>query len=150
MTCIGGGLVDLRSFIGEPELRRGRSVDFEIAKDLFENPGKALLFQDVPGYKFDVVGNVITCRDDVYQALGTNREDYIEYVTERSQNPVEPVVVETGPCQELECSLSDIPVISHFEKDGGRYITSGIVVAKTQSTAAMSRFTGCLFVMTAE
>ncbi|GBE19100.1 phenolic acid decarboxylase subunit C [archaeon BMS3Abin16] len=122
--------MDLRSFIGKPEVRRGRSVDFEIARDLFENPGKTLLFQDVPGYKFDVVGNVITCRDDVYQALGTNREDYIEYVTQRSQNPVEPVVIDSGACQEEECSLSDIPVIRHFEKDGGRYITSGIVVAK--------------------
>jgi len=122
--------VDLRSFIGKPETRSGRSVDFEIARDLFENPDKTLVFRDVPGYKFDVVGNVITCRDDVYRALGTDKHGFIEYVDERSKNPVEPVIVGSGACQELECSLADIPFISHFEKDGGRYITSGIVIAK--------------------
>ncbi len=130
MIFIRGGKVDLRSFIGEPEVRKGRSVDFEIAKELFENPEKTLYFKDVPGYKFDVVGNVITDRVDVYQALGTSKDNYIAHVTERSKNPIAPVIVKSAPCQEKECSLSDLPILSHFEKDGGRYITSGIVIAK--------------------
>jgi UbiD family decarboxylase len=125
-----GGKVDLRSFIGEPEVRKGRSVEFEIAKDLFENPEKALYFKEVPDYKFDVVGNVITDREDIHQALGTDKYNYISHVTERSKSPVAPVIVKSAPCQEKKCSLDDLPILSHFEKDGGRYITSGIVVAK--------------------
>jgi UbiD family decarboxylase len=122
--------VDIRNYIGKPETLKGRSVEFEIAKELFENPEKTLHFTDVPGYKFDVVGNVITNRADVYQALGTGKDNYIAHVTERSKNPVAPTISKSAPCQELECSLSNLPILSHFEKDGGRYITSGIVIAK--------------------
>jgi UbiD family decarboxylase len=130
MICIRGGKVDLRSFIGKTEVLKGRSVDFEIAKELFENPEKTLFFKDVSGHNFDVVGNVITDREDVYQAVGTGKDNYIAHVSERSKDPVAPVIVKSAPCQEKECFLSDLPILSHFEKDGGRYITSGIVIAK--------------------
>jgi 4-hydroxy-3-polyprenylbenzoate decarboxylase len=124
--------VDLRSFIGSPEPLKGLSVDFEIAKALFNSPDKTVYFSEVECYDFNVVGNVVTDREDVYRALRSDKEKYITDVLRFLKNPIEPVVIEKGECQEGESSLYDIPILSHFEKDGGKYITSGIVIAKDE------------------
>lgn len=121
--------MNLRSFVGKPKTISGASVDFEIARALLQNP-RTLYFTEVPGYNFDVVGNVVTSRKDVYRALGTDENSYIAHVLRAYENPVDTVLVEKGKCQEKECSLYDLPVLRHFERDGGRYITSGIVIAK--------------------
>jgi UbiD family decarboxylase len=124
------GVVDLREYVGKKEPIKGLSVEFEIAKALLKNPDKTLYFTEVKGSEFDVVGNVITRREDVYGFLGTNRANYCPFVLKHIKNPIPPVVIENGKCQEEECSIQDLPIIRHFEKDGGVYITSGIVVAK--------------------
>ncbi|RMF91082.1 MAG: UbiD family decarboxylase [Methanobacteriota archaeon] len=121
---------DLRGYIGRAMEMKGLSVDFEIARALCENPDKTLLFTEVRDYGFRVVGNVVRNRADIYQALGTDSRRYIRDVLKAYDNPVEPAVVEKAPCQEEECSLYDIPVLRHFEKDGGPFITAGIVTAK--------------------
>jgi 4-hydroxy-3-polyprenylbenzoate decarboxylase len=125
----GGGEVDLREYVGKPETKKGLSTDFEVAKELFKNPEKTLYFSEVKDYKFDIVGNIITGREDIYNALGTNKENYIKDVLSFFENPIEPKVKKGGLCQEEECSLYDLPFLNHFEGDGGRYITSGIVIA---------------------
>ncbi len=120
--------MDLRSFIGQPQTISELSVEHEIARKLSENLN-TLYFSDVEGYHFDVVGNVITSRDDVYRALGTDKDRYIRDVLHAYNNPIETKTADKGPCQEEECSLYDIPLLRHFEGDGGRYITSGVVIA---------------------
>jgi UbiD family decarboxylase len=120
--------MDLRTYIEEPETVIGASVEFEIARVLSEKSG-TIRFAEVKGYDFDVVGNVVTSREDIYRALGTDRQSYIKDVLRAYSNPVEPLIVEKGDCQEGKCSLYDLPVLRHFEKDGGRFITAGIVIA---------------------
>jgi UbiD family decarboxylase len=120
--------MDLRTYIEKPETLEGLSVEYEIAKRLYQNPNKTQYFNGVKGYKFDVVGNVITSRDEIYVALGTDKENYISDVERLYHNPVEPIIVENGECQEGECSIDEIPILRHFEKDGARYITSGLVI----------------------
>ncbi len=124
-----GGRLDLRSFIGSPERVEGASVEYEIARSLRKNP-QTLYFSKPTGFDFDVVGNVITSREDLYRALGTTREAYIKHVLSAYRNPIDPSIVDTGVCQEKECSIYDLPILRHFEKDAGKYITSGIVIAK--------------------
>jgi len=128
----GGAEVDLRGFIGRPRELQGLSVEFEVARALSQSPGETLLFTDIPGYAFPVVGNVITGREAVCRALGTDRDGYIRHVLRCYENPLEPVVVERAPCQEERCRLSDLPVLRHFERDGGRYITAGVVIARDE------------------
>jgi 4-hydroxy-3-polyprenylbenzoate decarboxylase len=124
--------LDLRSFFGSPEPLKGLSVDFEIAKALLKSPDKTIYFNEVEDDDFNVVGNVITDREDVYRALGTDKENYINDVLGFLKNPIDPAIIIKGECQEEEGSLYDIPILKHFEKDGGKYITSGIVVAKDE------------------
>jgi len=122
---------DLRSYLKQKKYKtlKGLSTDYVIAKAL-EKSDETLYFKDVEDSNFDVAGNLCCTRAEVCAALGTNREDFLTHVLSAVENPVEPKIVEKGECQEEECSLYDIPVLRHFEKDAGRYITTGIVIAK--------------------
>lgn len=107
------------------------STDFEIAKILFQNPKKTVLFEQVLGHPdFKVVGNVVPTRDRVCEAIGTDREKYIETVTVALDSPLEPVVV--GREKRSEIGLDTLPILRHFKGDAGRYITSGIIVANDE------------------
>ncbi|MFQ6135936.1 MAG: UbiD family decarboxylase [Candidatus Hydrothermarchaeales archaeon] len=124
--------MDLRMFIkSDIVIKEKASTEYEIPRRLFEDPDKTILFENVEGSDFRVVGNLCTSRNGLCRALGTSKEDYIKHVLSAIENPIDPAVVENGECQEivLETDLSKIPILKHFARNGGRYITSGIVIA---------------------
>ena len=106
-------------------------TDYEIARTLYQNPEKTVFFEKVAGYPdFRVVGNIVPTRERVCEAIGTTREEYIGHVARALDNPIEPTVVEGE--KRPDATLDKLPILRHFEKDAGRYVTSGIVVAKDE------------------
>ena len=104
------------------------STEYEIARILSENKESTVFFENVKGYPdFTMAGNLTPTRERVCEAIGTTPGEYINYVANAIDNPIDPVVVE-GEAR-VETSLDKLPILRHFEKDAGRYISSGIVVA---------------------
>jgi len=123
--------VQFRKFIKKEVVIKKVSTEYEIARILQENQDKTVFFERVRGYDFKVVGNVIPSRESICRAIGTTKEGYINTVLNALDNPVEPVVVKKGECYEVaKKSLNELPILKHFGKDAGKYITSGIVIAK--------------------
>jgi len=124
--------MDLRDFIKTDLIVDDEiSTEYEISKKLFENQDKTVLFENVQESDFRVVGNLCPSRARLYPALNTTKGGYINHILNAIENPIDPVVVKEGECQEvvLDTDLSKIPILKHFQKDGGRYISSGIVIA---------------------
>lgn len=124
---------DLRSYIekkGYREIRKSVDVEFEIA-GILEKRKDTILFSNIKGYeKFRVIGNLFNSREELCAAIGTSKEEYLSHVSKALENPIEPRIVSKGECQEKTSSLYELPVLKHFEKDAGRYITGGIVIAR--------------------
>jgi UbiD family decarboxylase len=101
---------------------------------LHRNPRKTLLFNRVRGSELRVVGNLVTSRERMCEALGTTRDEYIHHIAGLAERcDGELVTVDRAPVYEKRCkSLEELPVLRHFEKDAGRYITSGIVIARDE------------------
>ncbi len=107
------------------------STDYGIARELYNNQDKTLVFEKVDGYDFRVIGNLCCSRDSLYRALSTGKEEYNEKVARAVENPVTPRIVKNARCFEGEVKgLHELPILRHFRGDGGKYITSGVVVAK--------------------
>lgn len=124
--------MQLRKFIKkEVVIEKNVSAEYEIARILQENQEKTVFFERVKGYDFRVVGNVTPSRESICASLGTSRSGYINTVLDAVSNPVEPVIAKKGECYEVrKKSLNELPILKHFEKDAGKYITSGIVIAR--------------------
>lgn len=136
-------IMDIRRFIDtDIDTDRGLTIkepvstDFEIAEILYKNQDKTVFFENVTGFDFRVIGNICHSRDSLCNAIGTSKSEYIGYVLNAIENPTDPTIIEDsehagryGRHKEIG-SLFDLPVLKHFEKDGGRYITAGIVIGK--------------------
>ncbi len=126
--------MQLRDFVKKSRkkiVRKPVATDYEIARILYENQDTTVLFEKVRSSKFKVVGNVLPSREAICAALRCDKSNYINRVVTAVENPIEPKIVTRAPCFEVEeTSLHDLPILRHFERDAGRYITSGIVIAR--------------------
>jgi len=114
-------------------LKRPFSTRFEIARLLKKHDkGKAIVVEKVAESELSVVGNVLSKRNRLLKAV--NCVDYKELYSKllnACNSPVKTRVKDDAPFLEIRLkSLKELPILTHFEKDGGPYITAGIVVAR--------------------
>jgi len=119
------------------------STKYEIPLMLKNHDGrKAVLFTSVKSYEMQIVGGVCCRREFVAKGLQTSPEAVLEKIIHSIKNPVKPKVFSDGVCQEIEAEdvdlIHDLPILTHYEKDGGPYITSGIVLAKEPESGRMN------------
>jgi len=125
------------------EFSTSASTKYEIPSMLKKYDGKkAVLFTRVKGYEMQVFGGVCCRRAFVAKGLKTTPEAVLEKIILSLEKPVKPRVFSDGACQEVEAEdvdlIRDLPILTHYEKDGGPYITSGIVLAKEPETGRMN------------
>ncbi len=113
--------------------------------------GKVALFERVKGYPYKVLTGLYWNRQVLARMFGCDFRELpfliADAVAEWQQNPVDPIVVESAPCQEVvvdKPNLADLPIPVHALEDGGPYIDSAVVVAKDPDTgvrnASIMRF----------
>ena len=141
------------------------SADLEVAEILrrlmYKSNQPAILFENVEGHKYPILGNAFGSIDRLKLAL--NLDDFTEIgerITMMSKMRVPssifgklkmlpklteiadygPKQVESGPVNEViltenEASLALLPITKSFPLDAGRFITFGITVTKNPETA---------------
>ncbi len=141
---------DLRGFL--ELLRRQRPQDFvRITKpvNLIQEP-TALLnrlelqgrypvvqFEKVGNLSIPLVMNVHATRERLALALGVSPEQLNATYQQRINQPVEPVLVDTGPVQEASGpDLRSLPIITPSANTTAPYIGGGIVVARDPAGGA--------------
>ena len=108
------------------------SPRFEIPSIIKKYDGNSpIIFENVEGYEGSVVANVCSSRESLSSSLGVNREDLHEYIHHAVTNPT-PCEIEDGPVTEVvqQLSLNEIPILTHYDRDQGPYLTSAVVYAK--------------------
>ena len=132
--------MSLRAFLQEEE-RAGEvlhisdvlSTRFEISAVLKElEEGPILIFENVEGYDVKVVANVCNSREKLCKALRVDGRELYSKVSKASNYPSAPEVVAKGPVREVteKPELSKLPILTHYERDAGAYITSAVIYAK--------------------
>jgi UbiD family decarboxylase len=95
-----------------------------------ENPAGA----DMP-----MVANIFASRRRLAALAGTDEAGLSARWLEAESRRIPPVVVPDGPVREVvvtgpEVDIEALPIMRHFQSDAGRYITSGILVARDPDT----------------
>ncbi len=134
--------MNLRSFLEQMETKGKIShvkdevstrfeIPFIIKKS--DNEGPVLLFEKVKNHKTKVVANVCGTRKRICEALDIDQNELYNRLVEAWRSPRKPQIVEDGLVKEVieKPDLSKIPILTHFEKDAGPYITSAVIHAKS-------------------
>ena len=137
-------MADLRTFLAGPQeqgdvVRIGDKVSerFEAAAILKNFQNRIIFLDNVDGFKAPLVAGVCGTRQRLNRALNTTWEGFYDRLGKALIQPRSPAEVDDGPV--LECiegpHLQSLPILTHYERDAGPYITAGAVYARVDDTA---------------
>ncbi len=124
------------------------STKFEISAILSEIGRKeapALLFEKVKGHQLSVVGNLLGTKRRLSMALGVDPDHLLEDLTAKIDKRLPPKLVSKPVSKESITKkegidlLKQLPVLTHYSKDSGPYITSGITSARDPESGVIGR-----------
>ena len=91
----------------------------------------AVLFEKIKGKKFRLVSNLVGTRARFAQAVGAKESNIHEKVIQAIQRAKKPKKSTKGKFFENHSKdLSILPIVKHFEKEPGPFITSSIIYTK--------------------
>lgn len=91
----------------------------------------------IKGSDMRAFGNLLSDRNRIGMALGVAPEDIQKALLASVHKPVEPVLVEDAPVQQVDFAedvLARLPVPTFFAKETGPYISAGMMVALDPET----------------
>jgi 2,5-furandicarboxylate decarboxylase 1 len=97
--------------------------------------GPALVFDRVEGHEMPVVIGVDGDRRRIARSFGETPQSLVERYMAAITEPLDPVIVDDGPVREVVVEApfdvaEQLPILTHYEHDGGQYLTTGIVIAE--------------------
>ncbi len=112
------------------------STRYEIAGITAKVDGSfAVLFENIKGSNFNLIANLVGTRRRFSQAVGSSETKIHEKVISAIKKAKKPKVVYSGKFMENKSrQLSIMPVVTHFEKESGPFITSSIVYVQNFET----------------
>ncbi|TLX67667.1 MAG: UbiD family decarboxylase [Thaumarchaeota archaeon] len=98
--------------------------------------GKAVLFESVKNSTIKVAANVLGTRNRIALSINSKNENLIqEKINDAIRNNSEIIKTDgNNNWKKNSKDLLDLPIVTHFEKDSGAYITSSLVIAKDRDT----------------
>lgn len=108
-----------------------------ICRELADRDGPAALFERVAGAPLPVLVNLFGTRERAAMALEIPECELLPHWRKALAAPLPPVLVDGGPCQEVEVDVDltrNLPNILWNQGDGGPYITFGLVFTKDPET----------------
>jgi 2,5-furandicarboxylate decarboxylase 1 len=88
--------------------------------------GRVLLFDHVEGFTMPVIANVCSTRDLVATGLGIKRQELIGKLADAIDHPKKARVIDAQGYEDIGADLGKLPILTHYPKDGGPYISSGV------------------------
>ncbi len=119
------------------EITEEVSTEYEITSILKKHPHDTLIFTNVKDSEMNIISGICNTRDKIAKSIGTSVDKITENIINATNNPTSIENIknfdEVYPNNEY-ADLSKLPILKHYPKDKGKYITAGIVIAKDPDT----------------
>ncbi len=140
-------MIGLREYLNEIDqevmhISRSVSPVYEVAAITARaQDGNAVLFENVDGSKYMIVSNLLGTRSRFALALGTDAGHIHQTMHRAITGSRKPQTKQPGAFMDNHSNdIGDMPIVTHFEKESGPFITSSLVFTanpqtKTQNTS---------------
>ena len=117
------------------EITEELSSEFEVSKVLRQYPKDTVVIKNVKGFDIPVVSGICNTRDKIAKSINCEVSEITQKIIDAMENPVEVTkFTDFSEYDNLEIDLDKIPILTHYTRDGGAYITAGVVFARDPKT----------------
>lgn len=113
------------------------STEYEITSILKKHPKDTLVFTNVKGSDMNIISGICNTREKIANSINTSVDKITENIISATGNPTKIDNVlnfDEVYSNNEDADLSKLPILKHYPKDKGKYITAGIVIAKDPDT----------------
>lgn len=130
-----GDSMSFREFVQKTDytIKKPVSKNLEVSGIIYSAGDKSIMFESIKESQNKIAANVFASKEKVAKYLGCEVKDLVPIMTKALNNPTKPKEVTKTDHSEIEVDLEKLPILTHTEKDGGAYISSGIIIVKDPS-----------------
>ena len=113
---------------------------YEATQILKQYPKDTVILNNVKGFDMPVVSGICNTREKIADSLGCKVSEITLKIIDGMNNPI-PVTKFIDPKEEYSAKrvdLTKIPILTHYKRDAGAYITAGVVIAKDPDTGVQN------------
>ena len=117
------------------EITEELSNEFEVAKVLRKYPTDTVLIKNVKGFDLPVISGICNTREKIAKSINCEVSEITQKIIDAMEKPIKvDKFTDFSQYDTLDIDLDKIPILKHYKRDGGAYITSGVVFARDPVT----------------
>ena len=111
------------------------SSEYEISKVLRQYPKDTVIVKNPKGFDMPVISGICNTRDKIAKSINCEVSEITQKIIDAMENPIEVTkFTDFSAYDSLDVDLDKIPILTHYKRDGGAYITAGVVFARDPVT----------------
>ena len=127
--------MDLKNYGEIIEINAEIGCELEATKILRKYPKETVVFNNVKGYDIPIISGICNTRDKIAKSINCEVSEITQKIIEASDNPIKvDKYTDLSMYESSDADLGKIPVLTHYKRDAGAYITAGVVFAKDPKT----------------
>ena len=115
------------------------STEYEICNILQKYPKDTVIFTNVKGSHIPVISGLCNTREKIARSINCKKDEILHKIIEATSNPIKVENYENlDNYITYKANLNKIPILKHYQTDGGKYITAGVIFARDPETGVQN------------
>jgi 2,5-furandicarboxylate decarboxylase 1 len=113
------------------------STKYQVSKILKEHDKEVLIFNNIKESNMGIISGICNTREKIASSISTTVPEITSRIVEATENPtpIEKIEsVDKNFQNSMDADISKLPVPTYYKKDGGPYLTAGVIIAKDPET----------------
>ena len=111
------------------------SSEYEVSKVLRQYPKDTVIIKNLKGHDIPIITGICNTREKIAKSINCEVSEITEKIIEAMEKPIKvDKFTDFGEYDTLDIDLNKIPILTHYKRDGGAYITAGVVFARDPET----------------
>lgn len=121
------------------EINKEIDPKYEACKILRQYPKDTVILNNIKGFEMPIISGICNTREKIADSINCKIPNITEKIIKCSDNPIKVNnYTNFTNYNTSEANLDKIPILTHYKRDGGPYITAGVVLAKDPKTGVQN------------
>ena len=113
------------------------STKYEVSKILKQHNKEVVIFKNIIESDMGIISGICNTREKIASSISSTVPEITSRIIQATENPTPIEKIETTTKNfkiSMDADLTKLPVPTYYKKDGGAYLTAGVIIAKDPET----------------